>query len=651
MRAFHGALASLAVALMLVGISGVPAAAQERGVLIVTVSDSPDPAPSATKVVYAILVKNDGINKARNVVVTIEIPANTSVDKCNMILIEGGASTPCTPAPAPTGTVTVNLGEPDPTRPGEWFIRAHREPRINLTLNMPAVSAVSTVTVSAKANGDNVTDSDQVAQTTTVLPTTAVPVTFSPSGRSGSIACGLTLTPDFFQSDTTVKLGGHLGCTSEPYGLKITASGKTIDLNLFKIITGVLTLGSVGILVSNAADVTIIGGSTGGSSGIEKFDWCVKDEAPSPRLVVTSLRCFRARTAGLDVSSKKVSITGVVVDLAVAGNATTTAELPGGVGIRTRGDNTSIKDSIVRRTGGIGIWIAGTDSNGDGRVASIEGSNIASSTSKMRTENGTGLGLRLDGGPHFVKDVYVDGVYNDRDDPPVVGIDGVVVGPTGLNSLLDGVVVKQQGGHAFVVEGTGTRITNSKVDLVGLDGFVVTGPGSTLSGNKVQNARNGFIVTDTGFDTDLETNETEDLDGDGFVVDGDTPVLTGNSAQGNGGRGFVIGGDSGLLDTNTAQDNHADGFIITGNNNAFKNNKAENNTGIGFDVSGTGNDFNTNSASNNDGLWEWKIGQGQTQVGGKTNKVSGKTFCIPTAGGNINSLDPGGFTPAPWPCS
>lgn len=59
MRAFHGALASLAVALVLVGISGVPAAAQERGVLIVTVSDSPDPAPSATKVVYAILVKNE----------------------------------------------------------------------------------------------------------------------------------------------------------------------------------------------------------------------------------------------------------------------------------------------------------------------------------------------------------------------------------------------------------------------------------------------------------------------------------------------------------------------------------------------------------------------------------------------------------------
>ena len=123
------------------------------------------------------------------------------------------------------------------------------------------------------------------------------------------------------------------------------------------------------------------------------------------------------------------------------------------------------------------------------------------------------------------------------------------------------------------------RITDSNVDLVGLDGFVVTGAGSTLSGNGVQNARHGFIVTATALDTDLDTNETQDLDGDGFVVDGDTPVLTSNTAQALprdrqagrvGNRGFVIGGDSGLLDTNTAEDNGADGFVVTGNGNTLQ---------------------------------------------------------------------------------
>ena len=240
-RGVLAAFASLAMALALVGSSGVPAAAQvpPRPILVVTVNDSPDPAPSAGKVVYAILVKNDGTTKAKNVVLTVPVPASTAFDKCTMVLIEGTASTPCTPGLA-SGTVTVNLGN----------IPAHKQPRINLTLAMPAVSATTTVTVSdIKANGDDVTDSDNVSENTTVLPPDAVPVTFLPSGRTGSIACGLTLSPDFFGADTTVRLGGGLGCTSEPYGLKITASEKDASISTGSRSWGSPLLGNVGILV------------------------------------------------------------------------------------------------------------------------------------------------------------------------------------------------------------------------------------------------------------------------------------------------------------------------------------------------------------------------------------------------------------------
>mgnify|MGYP003693950249 CR=1 FL=1 len=66
-------------------------------------------------------------------------------------LIVGSPSTPCTPGLA-NGIVTVNLGK----------IKAHLEPRINLTLTMPSVSAVSTVSVNVDANGDDVDDSDDV---------------------------------------------------------------------------------------------------------------------------------------------------------------------------------------------------------------------------------------------------------------------------------------------------------------------------------------------------------------------------------------------------------------------------------------------------------------------------------------------------------
>ena len=232
----------------------------------------------------------------------------------------------------------------------------------------------------------------------------------------------------------------------------------------------------------------------------------------------------------------------------------------------------------------------------------------------MRIEDSAGIGLLLDGGPHSVKNVYFDsGNLYDRDngDDPIEGNNAVVVGATGVNNLIDNVVVKQFGGNAFVVDGAGTIIQNSSVDGIGLDGFVVTGTGSTLKGNDVQHARRGFVVAATGVDTDLNTNTTEEVDGDGFVVDGDTAVLTSNSAavsvQGNGGRGFVIGGGSGLIETNTAEKNDGDGLIVTGNGHTFKGNKSKENGLTGFTISGTGNQINTDAAEQNGGL-EWVVG-------------------------------------------
>ena len=87
-----------------------------------------------------------------------------------------------------------------------------------------------------------------------------------------------------------------------------------------------------------------------------------------------------------------------------------------------------IKDSIARRAGAIGIWVGGTtDVNGDGRIATVEGDKTSCSTtsgSKMLIERGVGIGLLLDGGPHFVKDICVKDLYNDREDDPIEGANG-----------------------------------------------------------------------------------------------------------------------------------------------------------------------------------------------------------------------------------
>lgn len=99
---------------------------------------------------------------------------------------------------------------------------------------MPTVVAVKQVTLTADADSTDATDEGS-SSTTTVLPPGAF-VTYLPSERIGPIACGDTLSPEMFGTDTTARLSRGLGCTSEPYGLKITASGKTLDLNKFKIV-------------------------------------------------------------------------------------------------------------------------------------------------------------------------------------------------------------------------------------------------------------------------------------------------------------------------------------------------------------------------------------------------------------------------------
>jgi len=604
-------LAAVAGAVLLTHAVAPPAAAQLPTTLLVTVSDNLDPAASGGQVIYAVTVKNDGSTKAKDVVVTIPIPPQTGFVKCthaDLTYVE----TPC--------AVTAGVAS------AKYFkIPAHLEVRISLTLTMPVVSSVSTVTVEATADGDDATD-DRNHADTTVLPPGSF-VTYLPSGRVGAVACGTTLTPADFGTDTTAQLSGSLGCTSGAFGLKVAAPAITLDLNKFKIFWNAANAaGTVGILVS-AKKVTILGGSTGGTSGIESFDWCVKDEGNAKKLKIDTVRCFRPRSAGFDLASKKVQVLNCLVDRATGGNASTTAELPGGIGIRTRGDGAHVNATIVRRSTHIGISAEGVDGDASGTVALIDGN-----TSTMRIEQSAGIGLLLEGGPHSVKDVYVEG-----NKLPGAGRDGVVVGTTGVDNVIDGVVVKKHAGNGFVVNGIGTSISRCQVEGVEdlgddlQDGYVIAGSGSDLSGNSVQFTRHGYVVT--GIDTVLESNGAEKLLGDGYVIDGDSADAAGNWAKENAGRGFVIGGNAGLFDTNTAENNDSDGIVIIGSNNTLKANRSKKSGVTGITVSGTGNAFNSNAVELSTGN-EWDIGPNNLDDG--SNKKNGSVFSFTAAGGVFN---------------
>lgn len=102
----------------------------------------------------------------------------------------------------------------------------------------------------------------------------SVPVVFQPSERPDSLSCGDDIKSSFFESgEHTVQLRASMGCAHSKVAVKISSSGKTFDFQGFKII-GAATdqiKGSVGILVG-ATNVTIVGGGTGSTNGIEYFD-------------------------------------------------------------------------------------------------------------------------------------------------------------------------------------------------------------------------------------------------------------------------------------------------------------------------------------------------------------------------------------------
>jgi uncharacterized repeat protein (TIGR01451 family) len=574
-----------------------------RGALVVTVSDTPDPAPTLGQVTYAINVLNDGTTGASNVVVKALLPAGVQFVKC--------ATTPSKTCALSSGTVSVTFST----------IAAHATVKMSLVLAMPWVTVASTINLTASANGDGVSDDSQ-SETTTILPATAPVVYVSPGGqRSGTVSCGDTLRAANFQSDeTTMQLQGGLGCASQPIALTMQASDKTLDLAGFKIVGAALpsNLGNIGIRILNATNVIIDGGDTSGDSGVEYFDFGVKDDGGSDGLTINSLRVFRARSAGIATISNGVALNNLVVDKTVAGS-NSTAVLPGGVGIHASG-NTLINECSVRRNAKIGIWLDGTYAV-SGYVGTITGS-----VSGMQILQSAAVGIQLDNGPHHVKDTEVNG-----DGIAGTSTDGVVVGPTGTGSHLEAVVVKNHGSDGFVINGVGTLVDSSTADTtVGGNGFVVTGANNTLDNNNAFAVGNGYVIT--GSNNTLTSNLAT-VSHDGYVVSGDTATLTNNDAVGNGARGIVVSGAQGVFNTNLAQSNGTHGVVITGNNNQFLNNQSKQNHNVGFNVLGTGNSFQSNSAESNGGN-EWVIGSGN--IDGGSNRYSGKGFTFTSSGGTFN---------------
>jgi uncharacterized repeat protein (TIGR01451 family) len=610
------AVAGLAL-LLTAGAADSSHAQVGRGELVVTVSESIDPVPGGGELAYGVSVKNTGSIRAKKVVVTVPIgPAGLTFVKCT--------TSSATPPLQPCGVV----GDSVVTK--FQYIPAHKTATLNVTVKVPKPDAQTQISLKILANGDQADDGDATV-TTTILGSGSTG-TFLPSGRTVNLSCGMELNFSAFKpsagtpADHTLRLNKSLGCATAPVGLRIAASNKTLDLNGFKIVgSSSGPTGSAGVVVAvDKVNVTIRGGNVGGNAGIEHFDWCVIDEGGNAGLAVDTLRCFRGRSAGIDLMSSNVTVRNSLVDRATFATKNT-FEPPGGVGIRVTGDNVLIRDTIVRRSQNYGIWATGVDTDGDGNAVTIE-STAGAGTPAMRVESSIGIGIRADGQRLRVKDVRVSGDWKPDDpDGGAKSTVGVVVEATATETVLDGVRVKEFGADGFLIAGPGTRVTNSRVEEVAADGFVATGDGVLLQNNEARTGRHGYVLS--GPNVQANNNLAEEVGGDGYVVGGFRVQVLNSEAKEGAGHGFVVEGTEVTLRTNVAEKNAGDGYHITGATGLYENNDAKTNTGMGLQITGPSNTFRTNTSEKSGGLG-WSIGP--NNVDGGSNEAGGDpcTFAI-----------------------
>lgn len=593
------------VSVLAVGLSMVsPAAGQvpDRGDLVITGSASPNPGAGGGQVVYIVNIKNASTVTATGVLVTIRIPQDTPAPEFVKCAVSGGAAgQPCTES---GGVVTTTFA----------IMKAHiKKYKVSVTVKMPGVSGTFTAVATAHADSAIAGEEprDGSASIAAAVLSDSAPVVFQPSQRTGSLSCGDEIKSSFFGSDHTVQLRASMGCAHSKVAVTISASGKTFDFQGFKLV-GAATdqiKGSVGILVS-ASNVTILGGGTGSKSGIEYFDYCLMDEGDSDGLTVREFRCFRARSAGIDLVSDHVTLDDILVDLVVGGTNTTT-EVPGGIGMHLSG-SANVKDSTVRRAASIGILADGApDPDGTKHRVQIDGN-----YSTSRVEQSTGIGIQLEGAFHEVRNTFVEG---DGDDG--VSTTGVLINGSGI--LADGLQVVDFGGNGFLVNGAQATIKRSSVEAVGGDSFVVAGAGAVITGNSAAKGQKGYVVS--GPDAFLDTNEAENVLGTAFLVSGDRAIVSNNRTKAGKAEGFVLSGHGGKYNTNKAEANVGTSFTINGNDGVFLNNVGKSSKkGVGFLVTGTNNSFGTNRAEKNKGL-EWSIAAGNLDFDG-SNRANGKTF-------------------------
>lgn len=394
--------------------------------------------------------------------------------------------------------------------------------------------------------------------------TDPVPVTLYPSETATQVDCGDTLDAVFFGSDNELKLDANLDCSpagKDTSALVISASNVTVNGRNDWEVIGPSRSGNrtgTGIRIAPGAQNVTIKNIT----KVQRYAVGIADSGDNDGLIIENLTVRRNKTAGIITTSPDVTIDRVKADR-------------NGIGFQVSGDGSTIQDSRALRSTplpAIGILLAGTDGDLDGRVVRVNRSEAHENE----------LGILVYAGPHLLED----------NDVRINVTHGIHVLSDG--SKIESNSVKQNLGSGIVVDGDFNNVTANRSD---------------------ENFKHGYVVTGTG--NDINNN------GAGTLTD-----------QGNGEDGFWIAGTGSIVTNNDAEANAESGFVVDETTAEFKSNNANDNGGIGFDINGTGNDLDTNVAEDNLGF-EFSIAPDNIDGQGNRRNGSTFSF-VPEVGGDFD---------------
>ena len=201
-------------------------------------------------------------------------------------------------------------------------IKAHIIAKVSVTWKMPGVSGTFTVAATAHATSAIGGKSRGTAAATSRARCCRTPprCVFQPSERTGSLSCGDNITPAFFEAgEHTVQLRASMGCAHSKVAVKSPRVARHSIFRASRSSERRPTRSRAVWAFSSPPPTSRSSAAAPPRRAASSTSTMPHGRGRRRRVDGDDLRCSRARSAGIDITSDDVELDGLLIDLVVGG--------------------------------------------------------------------------------------------------------------------------------------------------------------------------------------------------------------------------------------------------------------------------------------------------------------------------------------------